>query len=448
MRKIASVIILAVCWLFAASLSVAMSVMDDEQLSDVVGQALIQSNKRVVGSQPDGSSYSFYSMGFDAEISLNTNIKKLQLGCGGVNGAGCDIDIDNMSLSGNCGSRPDCDAVLRRPFIELAIKGDNNGGQREVVGFRVSAEAMQGLLTFGNTNSTTPNGINAFSGYMKAQSDSSGLIKGYASTSAAYFNAGTHVITGAVDAPLWTTAYFKTVGGGFNVPALSGLPFSSPGITVNSRRITSVPINTSITLPTVYMEDYYPSAGQYVNGRIETMGGPVDAEITGCSGGGCALAWTGRRFSGTQMHGSASNITANVTINQSLGYIHKVEVNSPFYISFQKSDTKWPNAVAADVAKRGWWMSLSDPVTMGDVNPVDPINVAPVFPQLASAISSYLASNHASTSDLGAMFGFGNLDVNVGNINLAAYPLTMNLSNLQISGQNFNANCRGSARVC
>lgn len=35
----------------------------------------------------------------EAEVSLNANIKTMQLGCGGVNGDGaCDIDAQNVSF--------------------------------------------------------------------------------------------------------------------------------------------------------------------------------------------------------------------------------------------------------------------------------------------------------------------------------------------------------------
>ena len=83
----------------------AMSTLSDEELSDTQGQALFNLSYLSPG---DTSNYEttnnigFYRLGVEAEIAANLNIKKLQLGCGGINGAGkCDIDIDNLSLSGN-----------------------------------------------------------------------------------------------------------------------------------------------------------------------------------------------------------------------------------------------------------------------------------------------------------------------------------------------------------
>ena len=51
------------------------------------------------------SNVGFYKLGLEAELEINANIRKLQLGCGGVNGAGCDIDFDNVSLSGVADTR-------------------------------------------------------------------------------------------------------------------------------------------------------------------------------------------------------------------------------------------------------------------------------------------------------------------------------------------------------
>lgn len=133
------------------------------------------------------------------------NIKKLQLGCGGRNGPGCDIDLDNVSLSGNPGitgnpatdagsdqnrtNRVGSSAKLTNPFIEFAIKNPGSAATREMIGFRVSSEKAQGLLTIGTENSAVPNGVNALSGYIPVRSDSSGKIKGVVETAPSYFDA-------------------------------------------------------------------------------------------------------------------------------------------------------------------------------------------------------------------------------------------------------------------
>lgn len=192
--------------ILSSSTLYAMTELDDNALSQVEGQALL--NLVVTngnnGSDSLGQSYNqdnikFYKLGLDAQIELNTNIKKLQLGCGGDNGTGnCDIDIDHLSLSGisdTSNGRVNSSALIKNPFIEFAIKNPLNSANREVQGFRVSAEAIEGLLTFGTENSGTKNGINAFSGYMVTK-ETTGTVKTGAVTSGLTQSALNKVITG------------------------------------------------------------------------------------------------------------------------------------------------------------------------------------------------------------------------------------------------------------
>ncbi|EXD32272.1 hypothetical protein J500_3033 [Acinetobacter sp. 479375] len=150
--------------------------MTDKELSEQTGQALFNLSYIAPGASgntdANNTNVGFYKLGMEATVELNANIKKLQLGCGGMNGAGgCDIDIDNMSLSGNADTREGragSSAVLTNPFIQFAIKNPNSASTRSIAGFRLSAEDIVGLLTFGDNNGT-PNGINSLSGYLKTQ---------------------------------------------------------------------------------------------------------------------------------------------------------------------------------------------------------------------------------------------------------------------------------------
>ena len=142
--------------------------LNDEELSAVQGQALMNLTRTNDTSQ----GLNFYRLGMEAEIELNANIKKLQLGCGGVNGAGnCDIDIDNLALTGVNpvnGEYAASDAKLTNPFIEFAVKNADNSATREIVGFRFGSLEALGKLSLGtNNNTSTPNddtGINSISG--------------------------------------------------------------------------------------------------------------------------------------------------------------------------------------------------------------------------------------------------------------------------------------------
>lgn len=100
--------------LFLSSISFAfnpigLSPLDDDQMRGITGKGLIVSDKISGSGLANPNAYStpfeFYRIGLDGELQLNLNVSKLQLGCGGINDhlsghAGCDIDIDYLSLMG------------------------------------------------------------------------------------------------------------------------------------------------------------------------------------------------------------------------------------------------------------------------------------------------------------------------------------------------------------
>lgn len=463
---------LALCVLLLVCPAYAMEELGDEQLSQVSGQALLQMGKT------EEDALTFYKAGLDAVVDLNLNIEKLQLGCGGINGPGCDIDIDHLSLSGDCATRPDCSASLVRPFFEFAIKNDNSKTLREISGVRFSSEQAFGLLTAGTENSGTPNGINVLSGYMVAQSGQgdcqtyTGCVNGYARTAPAYYDATAYPLNARLQAlGLGGAAEvrFTTTSGGFWLPAVDesditdNLYFEAPALVVNGSRLSSVSLNdgepVDIFYPRLQLnENYTPATGDYTPGAtnpLQTQGGPLNATVTSCDWLACFVAWTGRNFSNVRMFGTAEGIRIKTTFDQGLGYIHKIGIDgSPFSLSFQKEAVKWPGAVADDISQAGWWMSFSQPVTIGHVNPQDPIDLGSAeigpdfFPQLQGAINDYLAINPAQTTDLAGIISGNGLSVNAGNLDLSAYPLSLGLSNLQLTGQSFAPNCYGSATFC
>lgn len=140
--------------------------MDDSALGHEVAQAgsLILSDRigpnelTGAGTADTYSNFSYYRMGLDAKLGLNANISKLQLGCGGVNdllsGPGCDLDIDYVGFMGlnAAGDKPGAVGSLfemTRPFIEVAVKNENNPALREVVGFRIGAQSINGAIRMG-----------------------------------------------------------------------------------------------------------------------------------------------------------------------------------------------------------------------------------------------------------------------------------------------------------
>lgn len=163
-----------------------MTALDDSQMTDVVAQGLFVSDK-IDGSNMLGGStiwsaysspYTFYRMGLDAKLSMNMNMSKLQLGCGGVNdaistGAACDIDIDYVRFMGvdSTGLLPagypattgttggDSAFTMIRPYIEIAVKNDANPALREVVGIKIGAASINGALAVGRTYATGQNNL-------------------------------------------------------------------------------------------------------------------------------------------------------------------------------------------------------------------------------------------------------------------------------------------------
>lgn len=132
----------------------AMDSMSDKELSEETGQALFSIQNIAPDSNGNpNQNIGFYRLAMQVEMESNLNIKSLQLGCGGVKGAGCDIDLSNVSLTGvnpidnNFAST---DAKIKNPFFEFAIKHPNSAALREMVGLRFGAESVLGLLSLGS----------------------------------------------------------------------------------------------------------------------------------------------------------------------------------------------------------------------------------------------------------------------------------------------------------
>jgi hypothetical protein len=130
-----SLFVIGVGFLFLESAfakSSSLYSLSDHELSETTGQALMSltyisptdsanlDSIRTKVTNPSNGGVGFYKLGLEGVLELNANIKKLQLGCGGVNGAGaCDIDIDYLSLSGDSDTntgRASSSAKLTNPF--------------------------------------------------------------------------------------------------------------------------------------------------------------------------------------------------------------------------------------------------------------------------------------------------------------------------------------------
>ncbi|EJO35003.1 hypothetical protein ABLT88_06045 [Acinetobacter radioresistens] len=419
--------------ILSSSTLYAMTELDDNALSQVEGQALL--NLVVTngnnGSDSLGQSYNqdnikFYKLGLDAQIELNTNIKKLQLGCGGDNGTGnCDIDIDHLSLSGisdTSNGRVNSSALIKNPFIEFAIKNPLNSANREVQGFRVSAEAIEGLLTFGTENSGTKNGINAFSGYMVTK-ETTGTVKTGAVTSGLTQSALNKVITGQA----------KSSSGAIRVPFESNdydIKLSAatgslllPSQVISGKRITTAELKGTANV-----------SGINLSGTIDATATLIGFIPIGISG---------------DLSGVINNLGVNVSVSENLGYFHKVNLNgTAASLSLQTQNLVWPGAKST--ASKGWWLELSNPIDIGDVSPKnDVIITKDVVAATLDQVSAYLSKNENAV-DCGFLTTSCLLagKINTGTVNLTGKYVPMALNNLVLTNQGFASNCYGGLKFC
>lgn len=177
----------------------AMEEMSDVALAENSGQGLLVADK-IQGIA--GSNHTFYRMALNAELGMNASIDRLQLGCGGFNDAvvanACDIDIDYVTLMGRApgggqsgapgaGDPATSQFIMTRPYIEIAVKNDDDPTRREIIGFKLGAAQADGYMGLGRyTAPGSPGasasctaategagafychqGINRLSGYMK-----------------------------------------------------------------------------------------------------------------------------------------------------------------------------------------------------------------------------------------------------------------------------------------
>lgn len=358
--------LLTVLLLLPGIVSAGLVHMDDTELANQTGQALLMMDK-VTGTGTSGatgtgeSGVTFYKMGLDGVLELNTNIKKLQLGCGGINGPGCDIDIDNLSLSGpeSCaGGRPNCSALLTRPFVQFAIKNDGNRATREIVGWRFSAEQAKGMMTLGYQDAAlsaanSKNGINSLSGYMKI-----GSATGTATTQARPMSYANTTYAGnnytGLGQPMTGNLWLTVLGIVNDVVGISSTDYNLLLQSTNANVTTS---------PTVVSGNRMTSVNLMGSATINpiSFAGPMVANVSNLLGLGIDLELD------KEVTGTMSGLTATVPITQNLGYIHKLNVNNPFSLSMQLQNLLWPQA--ASPAMRGWWMAFEDEIDIGSISP-------------------------------------------------------------------------------
>ena len=411
----------------------SLQALSDSEMSQVEGQALMSLSylaptdstnpmKNISGNNNIG----FYKLGLEAEIELNANIKNLQLGCGGVNGAGaCDIDIKNLALSGLPDSydsngipvyndgRPSTSGKLTNPFIEFAISNPGSAATREVKGLRFSAEKISALLSAGlqnDANPSTTDGIQRLSGFLQVagtsgtaftQQTTFGLVSNDAGAKSNDQQLqGVAELTACLspfcilpirDEIKFTSRTNDPDSKGVTVPSVD-VNFNLDPFVINGKRQTqAVLTNIKARLDAIPIaangNPLYP-ASMFVNDQLR-VDLSCDIPSAGLVCSGITALKPNAKFK--MADGSAiNNINLNIDFEQSLSMFHNIPLTGTGgYLSLQSIPMLWPGAKVAssdlnknsllgmsqntDVAQTGWWMSFSEPVQLGKLNVTQPI---------------------------------------------------------------------------
>ncbi len=295
----------------------AMTSLSDDDLRQTHGQALwqLQYLAPTDAGNPNNN-IGFYRVGLNAEMAINANIKRLRLGCGGVNNAInsglCDIDFENFRLTGIVPSSavdvaPSTDAILTNPFFEVAIRNPNQASTREVVGLRFGAQNVLGAFTIGeNPDTNRPDETGEF---------------------------GIHSFSGRLNADIYdvTVPLGLCSGLGFANSTRTGCSFGSFELLSGSATINNPSTNNH----------YYTSKSGTRLTEITAEGIPLRAVLP--------------------VLGLPITININANLVLALKNLHRFDlVNTPdFFLSVQKenlswrmSDQSWTNV------NRGWWMEV------------------------------------------------------------------------------------------
>lgn len=434
----------------ASSATFALESLGEDAMRQIDGQSLITLQYLApgdVGNSPSNNAANanigFYKLGMEAVMELNANINKLQLGCGGVFGAGCDIDIDNLSLSGlgnsatsntdtgaNRLARAGSSAVLTNPFIQLAIQNPNSASTRQLAGVNFSAESIVGLMTFGQENGAIENGINSLSGYMEV-AQAGGTAKVNSIIGLRPSDVDNKQISGEACGylaclPFVTTDY--TLNLTTDVAGTSTAPFTGslvlPQQVITGKRITAAALTATAVV-----------SGIKVTGNIKAQAAGLlnlDKSTTGAIDG----------------------LNVNVSINEDLGYFHKADLNgSAASLSVQGQNILWPSNKS--VSQAGWWLELSNPISIGDISPVDPVDIAKdTIKDTLDVVSNKLSTGSRGNTKVdcgaaGLLSCVAGSSINMGNLDLtSATPVSMILNNLQLVNQSFTPNCYGGLKFC
>lgn len=465
MKKILVATLVSSMWV--SGNAATFQALSDSELAAVDGQALLNFSKdNYTYTNANSEKVEFFKLGLGAELELNTNIKSLQLGCGGDKGAGkCDIDISNLSISGlpssydangvpvyDADGRASTSAKITNPFIEFAIKNGGKASTREVVGFRLGAAEILGMLTAGTENTANPtDGIQSFSGYMKMAA-----TQGDVNTKQSTFgDSKTEEIKGNLTASILGLKFPRQFQSdstaadnkGVTVPSIN-VKFNMPETVVSGSRLTeakvpgitasiaSIPLAANSSM-TQAQKDFFK------NDQLLVTFDPIL---------GLAKKAIFKMGEGSDIQ----NLNMEITFNQALSMVHNIPLTGTGgYLSLQSETLKWAGTEVQDTAQKGWWMSFKDPIQLGYLQAQEQVDISAVLPQVANLVSDFLLDENnrittGTNESLGTLFNtpvVKLLNIDLGNYTQAK-PATIALASQVLQNQKVVSNCFGGLKFC
>lgn len=387
-KTFASLAMMLLCLTCSAMTTLPGEELSDGELSDVTGQALFQLDKQTIGG------YTYYRMALDVNLSMNLNIASLQLG---KTSTGVDISGTNVSFGcvadagGTCitaGSATTKSQLknfdLTRPYVQFAIKNDNNASQREVVGVRLGAEQVSGPLSFGT--------LNSFSGYLSGTT----TITMYGTCNDQQGNR--FCSQGIPSTPACNLSGYPSCGSGSQwigepeTPYPGNLPYTSMGLTDDSATVLGIGAwlhELAIGFPDASVKDtsgntaipteatgsrigYAYVAHVNFQSAISTLVSNIECKRTsnglGCGAvnfllpviAGQVTTKIGDQIKNGMNPASPGSVNlSDLTIPYNLKNIHQLDINSGnFGLSFQKEAITYPgyvNAAGAAVTMNPGW---------------------------------------------------------------------------------------------
>ncbi len=147
---ISALLLASVVGACTTSVQAEMQAMDDSELSEVTGQALINLDALTYGG------YEYTRINFGGDAKILTNIDKLRIGQyarsgdGTVSNQPADVAIDNFALgrvdNANNANSTIVPFEIRDPYLEFAFKNKGNG-VREIAGVRIGFGQARGDLS-------------------------------------------------------------------------------------------------------------------------------------------------------------------------------------------------------------------------------------------------------------------------------------------------------------